>query len=614
MTPANEFILNFVVNSTWQIAAIFVLASVGAYFLKNCSAHYRYIVWVAALFLSLLAPVITATQVVHTLTINPRSYSTSQPLNTTTDDEAAVDHTRRRRAQVVVETKQQNMQLIAAAYFVFLGLCALRFVRLWQRKERLRRSVSFTGLTESIQISLKRCMALFGIKRVQLGRSPMVCVPCTVGIRRPLIVLPDSFCGDVDQETLLSVIGHEMAHVRRKDFLTKLVCEIVSLPISFHPLTFAIKRQIERERELACDELVTQQVLQVETYARSLLRAAELSIIPARRSIMLSVFDGRMLEERIRLLLYKRFSSSRWLGRIIAVLVIGVLCISSLLGSAFGFSFGSQKGTERTSPTAPVVAASQEPVTTTSGQETKARVAASVSSPAQQEPQQLAQAACDAGRNRDVEAIPRLVAMLSDDRQIQPIACYTTGRWTPALDTFKRPSPGEQAALALAAMGRAAFGPLMNQLDNPSAATRRNAAWATGELTNMLPGERAAAVPQLINLLSDADPWVRMAAARAAGEVRDRLASPMLTATLGDADWRVRRLAAWALNEMKEVQAVPALCDLLLRDSRVEVRVAAAEALGEIRSAAALFALQRALNDTEAGVRAKASWAIAEIQ
>ena len=608
----NEFILNFLVNSAWQITAIWVLAAVGTYLLKNCSAHYRHAVWITALFLCLSAPVITATQVVPALTLNPGFYSASQPPNTTTNDEPLVDHTKRRSSRVVINTKPQNMQLVAAAYFIFLGLCTLRFVRLWRTKENLRRSVTFTGLTAPIEIALKRCKTAFGIERVRLGRSATARVPCTVGIRRPLIVLPDSFCGDVDQETLISVIGHEMAHVRRKDFLTKLVCELVSQPISFHPLTFLIKRQIERERELACDELVTQQVLRPETYARSLLRAADLSILPARRTMMLSVFDGRMLEERIRLLMHKQFSANKWSGRVITAVVLIAICVSSVLGSAFGFSLRTPLELPRLAPTpAATVIPSQEPMTmSVARKQDPAPVASQRESTTAQE---RAQAACDAGRKRDVEAIPSLVAMLGDDRQVEPIACYTTGNWTPALDTFKHPSPGEQAALALASLGRNAFILLMNQLSNSNAATRRNAAWAVGELTNMIPGDRAPAVPQLINLLSDSDPWVRMAAARALGEVRDRLASPTLTATLGDSDWRVRRVAAWALNEMKEARAVPALCDLLLRDARVEVRVAAAEALGEIRSVAALLSLERALDDADAGVRAKARWAIDEI-
>ena len=608
----NEFILNFLVNSAWQITAICVLAAVGTYLLKNYSANYRHVVWITALFLCLSAPVITATQVVPALTLIPGSNSASQPPNTTTEEEPLVDHTKRRSSRVVINTKPQNMQLVAAAYFIFLGFCALRLVRLWRTKEKLRRSVTFTGLTASIEIALKRCKTAFEIERVQLGRSATARVPCTVGVRRPLIVLPDSFCGDVDQETLISVIGHEIAHVRRKDFLTKLVCELVSLPISFHPLTFLIKRQIERERELACDELVTQQVLRPETYARSLLRAADLSILPARRTMMLSVFDGRMLEKRIRLLVHKQFSANKWSGRIITAVVLTAICVSSVLGSAFGFSLRTPLELSEPVPTAvPTVVPSQEPMTTSVPR--KQDPAPVVSQRESTTAQERAQAACDAGRRREVEAIPSLVAMLGDDRQVEPIACYTSGNWTPALDTFKRPSPGEQAALALASMGRNAFGPLMDQLDNSNPATRRNAAWAIGELTNMLPGERAASVPQMITLLRDTDPWVRMAAARAIGEVRDRRASETLIVTLSDADWRVRRLAAWALNEMKEQRAVTALCNLLLADARAEVRSAAAEALGEIRSAAALPSLQQALNDTEAAVRAKASWAIAEI-
>ena len=222
--------------------------------------------------------------------------------------------------------------------------------------------------------------------------------------------------------------------------------------------------------------------------------------------------------------------------------------------------------------------------------------------------------ACNAARRGDVQAIPALIAMLGDDSKTQLIRCWDTGRWSPALQTFKHPSPGEQAALALASFGHPAFAPLSSQLDSSNATVRRNAAWAIGELTNMVPGERATAVPRLITLLGDSDEWVRMAAARALGELHDQRALTGLVATLSDDDWRVRELVVWALSEMKDARAVTALCNVLLSDTRIEVRRGAAEALGEIRSADALPALKHALNDRETGVSAKAAWAISEIE
>ena len=222
--------------------------------------------------------------------------------------------------------------------------------------------------------------------------------------------------------------------------------------------------------------------------------------------------------------------------------------------------------------------------------------------------------ACNAGRRGDVEAIPSLIAMLGDDTKTELVKCWQTGRWSPALETFKHPSPGEQAAIALASFGRQAFGPLANQLDSPNATVRRNAAWAIGELTAMIPGERSSAVPQLITLLSDRDEWVQMAAARALGELRDNRSLDGLIARLGDDSWRVRQVAAWALSELKNARAVAALCTVLLSDARAEVRRGAAEALGEISSPEALPSLKQALNDTEPTVSSKAAWAISEIE
>jgi len=284
---------------------------------------------------------------------------------------------------------------------------------------------------------------------------------------------------------------------------------------------------------------------------------------------------------------------------------MAVLCLSALSLSMFGLELQTQvRAAVTQSILTSTTATTQERATPTSTARESSRT-----------PQvDHTTSACDAGKRGDTEAIPSLIAMLADDSKIQFVRCWDTSRWSPALETFKHPSPGEQAALVLASFGRPALAPLINELDSPSATVRRNAAWAIGELHNMLPGERANAVPQLITLLGDSDEWVRMAAARALGELRDQRALSKLVATLSDDDWRVRELSVWALSEMKDARAVTALCNVLLSDTRVEVRRGAAEALGEISSADALPTLKQALNDKEPSVSAKAAWAISEIE
>jgi len=297
-------------------------------------------------------------------------------------------------------------------------------------------------------------------------------------------------------------------------------------------------------------------------------------------------------------------------ARVVASLAMTALCAATVLLSLFSFELRTQARaalSETLPQIARAITTSDATVPATLTPQSRAERSSAAPSA-----QARAAAACDAERSGDVAKIPALLGMLGDDTKTELLRCWNNGRWSPALETFKHPSPGEQAAIALASMGRPAFLPLANQLISQDAAVRRNAAWAIGELTNMSPGERDDAVPQLVTLLSDSDEWVRMAAARALGEVRNRTAVPKLIATLSDSQWRVRELAVWALSELKDGRAVAALCSVLLSDSRVEVRRGAAEALGEIANPDALPSLKQALNDPN--VSAKAQWAISEIE
>ena len=617
MSRVSEVILNCLLNSLWQIPAIWAVAALGAFLLKRCDASYRHTLWIVALMLSVVIPVMSVIEIMPAVPVSFESpvVERSSPVaavgQSAINDDATtpLNQVRKRNHPVVVTTTPRNLQLLTIAYALFILFGVIRLTRMWLIKERLRKSATLIGVTRQVETTANYCGGILGLSNITVARSNTARVPYTLGWRRPLVVLPNSFCGDVRDETLLSVIAHEMAHVRRLDYVTKLICEVVSLPIAFHPITFLIKRQIDRERELACDQLVTKHVLLPETYARSLLRAADLSLLPAPKAVMLSIFDGRILEKRIMQLTKNSLLLSRRLGTAITASMVSVLCISSLALSAFAFELRTH------------VVPESAPTTETVLIEDATAAESNPQNPAQRQldlrssnPQERSEGACAAARKRDLEAIPQLIAMLSDDSKTELITCWNGSSWGPALETFKHSSPGEQAALALASMGRPAFPALANQLDNPNASVRRNAAWAIGELTNMVPGERSSAGPHLTSLLNDSDPWVRMAAARAIGEVRERRATETLTVTLNDTDWRVRQLTAWALSEMKDERAVKALCNALLADPRAEVRRGAAEALGEIRSAEALPFLRQAVNDPESSVGAKASWAIAEIE
>ena len=611
-----EFVLNYVVNAAWQSAAIAMVAALASLLLRNGPARYRHVLWILALLLCVVVPLFSAT---HTTPVEKSAFTSAQPQAPAVsaplmpEPDLSLPHLTKRRTRVVNSTSFTAMSL-TFAYALFLAWRVIRLLRFWRRKDRLKSSTDFAALSSEAEEVARRCRAILGIRKVEVVQSSSARMPYTIGARRPLIVLPSPFCA-ASEEHLLSALGHEMAHVARRDYLTNLLCELALLPISFHPLSFVIKKQIDRARELACDELVSKRLLPPKLYARSLVWAADVSSHERSQALLLSMFDARSLEERVMRLTSNRKMLSRSMAKAVTSMSLCALCAAAIVLSLFSFELKTEARAVFTSPVATAPSAAgvinvKRPVAraeTIPTQEPRAK--RSLDAP---NAQQRAEAACAAGRNGDTDQIPVLVAMLGDDTKTELLRCWSNGRWSPALETFKHPSPGEQAAIALASMGRVALQPLTNQLLSEDATVRRNAAWAIGELTNMPPSERDGAVPRLISLLTDSDAWVRMAAARALGEVRNHSAVPGLIANLADSDARVRELTVWALSELKDARAVAALCNVLLSDLRPDVRRGAAEALGEIRSAEALPSLKQALNDP--AVNARAQWAIDEIE
>jgi tetratricopeptide (TPR) repeat protein len=146
---------------------------------------------------------------------------------------------------------------------------------------------------------------------------------------------------EATDDVLATAIGHEMAHIARRDFALNVLFELIVLPISFQPAAVWLRREIDRMRELACDELVTTRLLEPEVYAQSIVQIAAGMPAVARPGYTLGVFDGDILEERIRRLLERRVANVKR-ARVLLAAGVGSLTACVVIASGLAISARAQ--------------------------------------------------------------------------------------------------------------------------------------------------------------------------------------------------------------------------------------------------------------------------------
>ena len=164
---------------------------------------------------------------------------------------------------------------------------------------------------------------------VVLLESTAIDDPVTVGLFRPAIILPSKVVPALGEPDLTAILAHEFGHIRRKDFLVHILCQLTALPVAWHPGIQYLMSKISQTRELACDDYAAVRLGKRIVYARTLLRLASLCLrVPRNNAIGLGIFDGDNLEDRIMMLTEKRTSLSR------AGLIGLALTTSFLFGSS----------------------------------------------------------------------------------------------------------------------------------------------------------------------------------------------------------------------------------------------------------------------------------------
>jgi beta-lactamase regulating signal transducer with metallopeptidase domain len=183
-------------------------------------------------------------------------------------------------------------------------------------------------------LSLSNCT-----RRLDLRVSSNIRVPFAAGFLNPAIILPESLLLAMAGEELDDVGLHELAHLRRYDDWTTLLQRVVRMLFFFHPAVHWVCRELEFEREVACDDNVLAITGVAKSYARSLTRVAELA--PSRSGPVLAsgaVFRKSHIRRRIDLLLTAaRDRRPRVSGVSLALVLLVVIGIASDLATLPAF-------------------------------------------------------------------------------------------------------------------------------------------------------------------------------------------------------------------------------------------------------------------------------------
>ena len=555
-------------HSLWQGIVLAALLGITMSLLRKRTANLRYLIACGTLSLMLILPVSTALWSGAKTQNNDYDKKTFQtempresaaPMNSTEPDN--VTRTEELRYSRLEQTVNQFLPWFVLVWTLGVFISSLRLLGVWTYTQRLKRNTN-GRILEQWQESLQRLSHQFRILRpIVLLESSLVKVPTVIGWLKPIILLPPSALTGLTPQQLELILAHELAHICRYDYLVNLLQTIIETLLFYHPAVWWVSRQIRNERENACDDLAVTVGGNAVIYARALTQMERLR--KTAPSLAMAA-DGGSLTSRVHRLIGVDLPQSKRLAGLWTVMFIGTFLVAVGVNTQISSLANSiPKDTVRGN-------------FQTDNSELAEKLKSSDSS-------ERAVVICSLGKKKDVSAMPLLIQSLSDDEAVAaPIGCWNSGDWSPLLKTFKQPSPGEEAAIALASFGEIAVEPLVAALKDSNPIVRRNAAWAIGEIRDGDKINRSIALEPLVSALSDEDSWVR-------------------------------RAAAFALDEIKDSRTATALINAL-SDETAGVREMAANALGEMKEPSAFNSLQAALSDKDERVRSRARWSLAEIQ
>jgi bla regulator protein BlaR1 len=246
-----------VVHSVWQITFLAGLTALVLGMLPDSRARARHAIAYGALLLMVLLPFATALA-----EADPLGEQTRRPLMTAIEGTVGMQRVLIWRASVVPGA--------AMLWMAGVAICVLGVSREWRRAGTLaRRDVTEAGEPVGAIVSeLRTRLSLTTV--IDIRRSGHAAVPMVLGWLRPVVLIPSHTAEEMPPDQLRAILAHELAHVRRRDYLANVLQIAAETLVFHHPAARWVSRRIRTEREYCCDDVAVSVGARPADYARAL--------------------------------------------------------------------------------------------------------------------------------------------------------------------------------------------------------------------------------------------------------------------------------------------------------------------------------------------------------
>ena len=258
------------IHALWQGFAVVLTVALLLHLTRRSRAALRYQLGMSGLLAQILASVIT-----FGWYYEPRSLAPSGAMNQAGFRASLLQMAPANESWLATTQGFLNAHLaeVVWIWLVGIGVFGVRLIGGWAYVQRLKTTATLPVPSMLTEVMAQITPKLAVSARLQL--SARATGPMVVGVLKPVVLWPVGLLAGLSMADVEAILAHELAHVRRHDYLLNVLQSVVEVLYFFHPALWWLSARVREEREHCCDDVAVEIIGDARVLARALARVEE---------------------------------------------------------------------------------------------------------------------------------------------------------------------------------------------------------------------------------------------------------------------------------------------------------------------------------------------------